>query len=125
MIDLFFFLFIVGTILYGLVWIGLTVIGCITGLYYGVKAARKNPHPIELTDWFKEKSFFKTRLLYIQYEVSIMPLLCSLIVLYGLLHLFGAVGIALAFAFYVIIVLCIKAKKIFFSKTRDDWGPLV
>ena len=55
-----FFVLITGAILYGLLMIGATIIGCIQGIYYGIKAARKNPHPIELTDWFREKYLAKS-----------------------------------------------------------------
>ncbi len=51
---------IVGAILYGLIMIVLFTIGGIQGIYYGIKAARENPHPIELTDWFREKYLSKS-----------------------------------------------------------------
>ena len=52
MMDFLFFLLIVCTTLYVLALVVLTIIGSIRGIYYGVKAARKNPHPIELTERF-------------------------------------------------------------------------
>jgi len=60
MMNFLFFLLIVCAPLYVLALVVLTIIGGIQGIYYGIKAARENPHPIELTDWFREKYLAKS-----------------------------------------------------------------
>ena len=60
MMDFLFFLLIVCATFYVLALVVLTIIGSIQGIYYGTKAARENPHPIEITDWFKEKFLSKS-----------------------------------------------------------------
>lgn len=58
MMDFLFFFLIVCATLYVLALVVLTIIGSIRGIYYGIKAARKNPHPIELAERFTSLNAF-------------------------------------------------------------------